>query len=193
MRYLKVSGFCPFKVSFGKVSFRKLYSCIAFARRQWLKGIFGFLLVFGVTSQISNHVSLVYSHTNSLPYHFFLQLKNVKPLRGHYTCLYSPWYGGRVIKQVVGMEGDSLSYDPSGALQLDTFNINSLWIGRQLKIGKPKKRSKDGRILTPIKPGIIPKGMVFVSGNHERSFDSRYEELGLIPARDLQGRLIALV
>ncbi len=188
MYYLKISGRCLTKAFFGK-----LFAFKGLSKSQWTKAFCCFLLVFGVIAQISNHVGLVYSNTNSLPYHFFLQLKNVKPLRGHYTCLYSPWYGGRVIKQVVGMEGDSLSYDPSGALQLDALGVNSLWIGRQLKIGKPKKRSKDGRILTPIKPGGIPKGMVFVSGNHERSFDSRYEELGLIPARDLQGRLIALV
>jgi type IV secretory pathway protease TraF len=91
------------------------------------------------------------------------------------------------------MEGDALSYDHSSELQLDIHDINSLWLGRQLKIGRPKKQSKDGRILTPIKPKVIPKGMVFVSGEHERSFDSRYEELGLIPTKNLQGRLIALV
>lgn len=162
-------------------------------RKQGLKGICGFLLVLGITYQLSNHVCLVYSKTTSLPYNFFLQLKNVKPLRGHYTCFHSPWYGGKVIKKVVGREGDVLSYDSSNTLQLEILDINSLWLGRQLKIGKPKKQSKDGRILTPLKPGAIPEGMIFVSGEHERSFDSRYEELGLIPAKDLQGRLIALV
>lgn len=142
-------------------------------RNQGLKGACGFLLVLGITFQLSNHIGLVYSKTNSLPYHFFLQMKNVKPLRGHYTCLHSPWYGKKIIKKVVGMEGDALSYDHSGELQLDILDINSLWLGRQLKIGRPKKQSKDGRILTPIKPKVIPKGMVFVSGEHERSFDSR--------------------
>jgi conjugal transfer pilin signal peptidase TrbI len=185
---LKIPGRC-----LRRVFFRQLRARMAFTRRGWFRGISGFVLVFGMMFQLSNHVSLVYSYTNSLPYHFFLQLKNVKPLRGHYTCLHSPWHGNRVIKQVVGMEGDVLSYDPSGALQLDTLDASSLWLGRQLKIGKPKKRSKDGRSLTPLKPGIIPKGMVFVSGNHERSFDSRYEELGLVPEKNLQGRLIALV
>ena len=173
--------------------FNKLCTYTNILKNQWFKGLCGFLLVLGVTSQISNHVGLIYSKTNSLPYHLFLHLKNVDPLRGHYTCFHSPWYGKKVIKKVVGMEGDILSYDHSGALQLETLDINSLWLGRQLKIGRPKKQSKDGRILTPIKRGIIPKGMVFVSGEHERSFDSRYEELGLIPAKDLQGRLIALV
>jgi conjugal transfer pilin signal peptidase TrbI len=117
----------------------------------------------------------------------------MKPLRGHYTCFYNPWYGRKVIKKVVGMEGDVLFYDKSGLLQLKILDINSLWFGRQLNIGKPKKRPKDGRILTPIKPRVVPKGMVFVSGEHERSFDSRYEEMDLISEKNFQGRLLALV
>ena len=188
MYYFKISHFYLIKAFFCKLLVYK-----SFLKHQWAKGFCCFLLVLGVTAQLSNHVGLIYSKTNSLPYHFFLQLKNVKPLRGHYTCFYSPWYGGKVIKKVMGMEGDALSYGHSGGLQLEILDISSLWMGRQLKIGKPKKQSKDGRILNPLKPGVIPKGMVFVSSGHERSFDSRYEELGLIPANNLQGRLIALV
>lgn len=162
-------------------------------KNQWVKGLCCFLLVLGVISQLSNYVGLVYSNTNSLPYHLFLHLKQLEPQRGQYTCFNSPWYGGRVIKKVTGMGGDILIYDQKGNLWVKTVAVNSLWLRRQLKIGKAKKHSKDGRLLTPIKPEIIPKGMVFVSGEHERSFDSRYEELGLVSVKDLQGRLIALV
>lgn len=170
-----------------------LYPYTVFVKKQWVKGICSFLLVLGIISQLSNHMSLVYNPTNSLPHHLYLQLKNMKPLRGHYTCFHSPWYGRRVIKQVIGMEGDRLSYDKDQNLHVDILNISSLWFGRQFIIGKSKNQSIDGRVLTPIKPGIIPKGMVFVCGNHDRSFDSRYEQLGLIREENLQGRLIALV
>ena len=107
----------------------------------------------------------------------------MSPQKGSYTCVHSPWYGGTVVKKIVGVAGDTLSYDIEG----------NLWVGCNLKVGKPKKKSKDGKILTPIEAGVIPKGMVFVAGNHERSFDSRYQELGLIPERDLQGKVIALL
>ena len=83
---------------------------------------------------------------------------------------------------IAGWEGDRLSYDAQG----------NLWVGTQ-KIGKAKTQSKEGRQLTPIKAGIIPPGMVFVKGEHERSFDSRYEELGLIPEAALGGRVLGLV
>ena len=167
--------------------FRTHGAYLAFLKKQWVKGFCCFLVTLAVISQVSSYVGLVYSRTNSLPYRLFLNLKHVTPKRGDYTCLDSPWYGGRVIKQVVGMGGDTLSYDDEGNLWVKT-----LWIGRQLKIGKQKKHTRNGRLLVPIKPGVIPHGKVFVLGNHERSFDSRYEELGLVSEKNLHGRLLAL-
>jgi conjugal transfer pilin signal peptidase TrbI len=152
-------------------------------KKQFIKGICIVLIILGVFHQTSQHIGLVYNPTHSLPHRLFLNLKNLTPNKGDYTCIKSAWYGGNVIKKVVGVPGDRLAYDKSG----------NLWIGKALKIGKPKRKAKDGRLLTPLKPGIIPQGRVFVSGEHERSFDSRYEELGLIPEKDLQGRLLVLI
>ena len=168
-------------------------SCLGLFKTQWGKGLCTFLIILGVTSLVSEHVSLVYSHTDSLPHHLFLQCKHVKPKRGDYTCFDSPWYGRRVIKKVEGMAGDKLVYDKEGNLWVETLWVNALWVGRALKIGKPKRQAKDGRPLTSIKPGIIPDGKVFVVGDHERSFDSRYAELGLIPETALQGKLLAII
>lgn len=168
-------------------------SHLGFLKTQWGKGLCGFLITLGVIWQTSYHVNLVYSPTDSLPHHLFLQCKHVSPKRGDYTCLDSPWYGGRVIKKVEGIAGDKLVYDKDGNLWVETLWVNALWIGRTLKVGKPKKSAKDGRLLTPIAPGVIPQGKVFVVGDHERSFDSRYAELGLIPETALQGRLLAII
>lgn len=158
------------------------------SRKQWVKGFCFFVIVFALMAFLKDHVCLLYSTTASLPHRAFLKLKQMNPQKGDYTCFDSPWYGGSVVKKIVGIAGDSISYDNEGNLWIKT-----LWIGRQLKVGLPKKKSKDGRPLTPIKPGVIPKGMVFVMGDHERSFDSRYEEMGLIPEHALQGRVIALL
>lgn len=157
-----------------------------------LKGLSCFLVVLGVISLISSQVSVVYSKSNSLPYHFFLNLKHLAPKKGHYTCFHSHWYGGQVIKKVVGMEGDTLTYDNEGNLWLVPFDIDTSK-GTRLKIGKQQEFAKDGRKLTPITAGFIPKGKVFVLGEHERSFDSRYAELGLVSLSKLNGRLIALM
>jgi conjugal transfer pilin signal peptidase TrbI len=157
-------------------------------KTQWLKGLCCFLITLGMTSLASRYVNIVYSHTDSVPYRLFLQVKHLKPGRGDYTCLASPWYGRPMIKKVAGIAGDKLAYDKEGNLW-----VNALWRGRALKVGKQKKIARDGRRLTPIKPGAIPAGKVFVVGDHEHSFDSRYAELGLIPEADLQGRLLALI
>jgi conjugal transfer pilin signal peptidase TrbI len=162
-------------------------------KKRWVKGLCCFLVALALISQVSNHVGLVYSRTNSLPYHLFLNLKHVTPKRGDYTCFDCPWYGGRVIKKVVGLEGDTLSYDDEGNLWVKTLVAKTLGEGRKLKVGKQKNHAKDGRLLNPIKPGVIPHGKVFVLGDHERSFDSRYEELGLVPEKALRGCLVALI
>lgn len=140
------------------------YCKLSFLKSPWAKGLFCFLVVLGVISQLSQYVGLVYSQTDSLPYHLFLHLKQVEPQRGHYTCFNSPWYGRQVIKKVSGMGGDVLVYDKESNLWVQAVTVNGFWLMRQLKIGKHKKHAKDGRALTPIKPGRISKGMVFVSG-----------------------------
>ena len=161
--------------------------------KQWMKGIFFFVVVFALMTFLKDHVCLLYSTTASLPHRTFLKLKQMSPQKGDYTCFDSSWYGGNVVKKIVGVAGDSLTYDLEGNLWVKTLWVKTLWVGWQLKVGTQKKQSKDGRLLTPIKPGIIPEGMVFVMGDHERSFDSRYQEMGLIPEHALQGRVIALL
>jgi conjugal transfer pilin signal peptidase TrbI len=148
----------------------------------WVRGIGAFLASLMIVSAALDQISIIYSPSDSLPYRLFLELKPIKPQVGHYAYFNSHWYGGRVIKKVVGQGGDAMSYDPGG----------NLWVGNQ-KVGTSLSISKDGRDLTPIQAGIIPQGMVFMKGEHERSFDSRYEELGLIPEKLLGGRVFAIV
>lgn len=146
-----------------------------------LKGLFGVFLGFSVISWINDHARVLYSNTNSLPYHYFLELKQLTPNKGQYTVFESPWYGGKVIKEIAGTAGDLIKYDDEG----------KLWIDDQL-IGLPKDKSIGGRSLTPLTSGVIPKGFVFLKGDHERSFDSRYAELGLVHVKNLQGRVIGV-
>lgn len=147
----------------------------------FLKGFISTLVGFGVIALAKDHVCLVYSETDSLPYHYFLQFKKITPQKGDYTVVESQWYGGKVIKEIVGEVGDEIHHESDG----------SIWVGEQ-RIGETKKLARDGRALTPLKASSIPQDFVFLKGDHERSFDSRYEEFGLIPLNDLQGRLIGV-
>ena len=52
------------------------------------------------------------------------------------------------------------------------------------------KATRKGEPLTPLSTTTIPKGYVFVAGDHSRSFDSRYEEFGLVPLEKVWGRAV---
>ena len=146
------------------------------------KGFLGSFIGFGIIALVADHLCLLYSESASLPYHYFLKLKKVTPQKGDYTCIESPWYGHKVIKEIAGKSGDKIMYDADGAL----------WIGSR-RIGVLQGKALDGRALTPISAGKILEGFVFLAGPHERSFDSRYQELGLVPEKALQGRVLGLI
>lgn len=143
-----------------------------------LAGCLSFMSIF----VIKDHVAIIHSTTNSLPYSTFLMLKTLPPCKGDYTCLESAWYGCRVIKEVIGVSGDVVTYDYSGFLSVG-----------DVVIGKPHPQASNGRPLTPVQSGVIPEGYVFLRGSHDRSFDSRYQEMGLVHKRKLEGKGIGLV
>jgi hypothetical protein len=39
---------------------------------------------------------------------------------------------------------------------------------------------------------VIPEGQVFLYSPHPKSFDSRYQEVGLVQVSDLEGTAIAI-
>ena len=150
-------------------------------RSEWAKafliGMAGLMFI----GTLSIFCKIAISETDSLPEHYFLHLPFMKPHKGEYTLFYSEWYQGKIIKKIIGVEGDKVMRDKTGCV----------WVN-QTRIGVPKLKATDGSRLTPIKVQVIPKGYVFVYSNNENSFDSRYEELGVIPVSSLQGRLLAL-
>lgn len=145
------------------------------------KAFLGFFLSLGLILLLSHYVQIVISETDSHPKHYFLHLPFYKPSLNDYTILYSEWYGKPIIKQIVAVEGDKIWYDEH----------HCLWIN-QKKIGVPSSTSRDNKVLTPIKAQIIPKDFVFVYSEHPLSFDSRYQELGLISLSSIQGKVVPL-
>ncbi len=72
-------------------------------------------------------------------------------------------------KQVVGGPGDRIRVVG-----------RTVWVGSQ-RIGDAMTKTRDGRPLTIVAECTIPSGFLFAKGEHSASFDSRYQESGLVP------------
>lgn len=145
------------------------------------KGIVWFCLTFFSFGLISEHVHFIKSYTDSLPEHYFVQLPSISPKKSDLTLVYNDFYQGNLIKQIIGVEGDYVWYDQE----------QRLWVNEQC-VGSCRLHTDSGKKLTAISSQVIPKGYVFLYAPHSESFDSRYQEVGLVPVTQLQGKLIAL-
>ncbi|OJW54569.1 MAG: signal peptidase I [Alphaproteobacteria bacterium 41-28] len=100
---------------------------------------------------------------------------------------------GKILtKRVIGLPGDIIVRDKEG-IRILTFQTSP-------KHSQPKtlyttplpllKKTTDGKPLTPISATIIPSGHIFVAGDNLYSFDSRYEEFGLVPMEKIWGKAV---
>ncbi len=93
-------------------------------------------------------------------------------------------------KKLIGLPGDVIEQTHRGILVSQIFN------GRQqIKIPLSStlsllEKTIDGKPLTPLITTVVPEGYVFVAGDHPRSFDSRYEEFGLVPIDKIWGKAV---
>ncbi len=148
---------------------------------EWIKTSLYFGLTLLSVFILSHYVKFLISETDSLPYHFFLHLPRIKPQKEDYTMVDSAWYQRKIIKKIIGVAGDSICLQSNGQVFVN-----------KLKVGLPVTIASDGRKLKAIQAQVIPKGYVFLYGTHPKSFDSRYEELGLIPLSSLNGLVVPL-
>ena len=153
-------------------------------RANFKKGLWGFGVAFAGFGIFSEHVHFIKSPTDSLPQHYFVQFPKVAPKKGDLTVVYNGFYKGKIIKRIIGVAGDQISTDGHG----------NIFINQQ-KIGRAHEHTnmQSGLSLTTIKPQIIPEGRVFLYSPHPRSFDSRYQEVGLVAMNDLEGKVFAIV
>jgi len=141
-------------------------------------------LVYGIAA---TQIRLVLNATTSLPHKLFVLSKRhhsslTIPSKDRFILFYKPAIGTNVIKQVKGIPGSILSYDEQGRLWVDDFCV-----------GKPHATSSSGKPVDAIQAGIIPPHFVFAYGSHERSFDSRYADFGLVPLDIIQGVGVAVL
>jgi conjugal transfer pilin signal peptidase TrbI len=148
-----------------------------------------------------NKTKFMMNMSESLPHKAFLVLKGIKPMRG--DCL---------TFTLSALQQEVLPTDPSRASQTQVFKTpvyltkrvvgvagdyvrregDQMWVG-DMAVGPLLKETIDGFPLTPLAfEGEIPEGHVFVAGEHERSFDSRYEEMGLVSENCFLGKAVPL-
>lgn len=97
-------------------------------------------------------------------------------IRGHRNKLFQKDF----MKRVVGLPGDAI-----------VLQDGALWVGQRW-IGRVLSKTRQGVPLTPIAESVVPHGTLFVVGDHERSFDSRYQEFGLVKQSEVWGKGVIL-
>jgi conjugal transfer pilin signal peptidase TrbI len=137
----------------------------------------GLVMGLGILSQV---VALRWNRTNSLPNTVFLGIKKT-PQKGDTVLLDHPLFVAPLAKIIVGTEGDEV------VIEHGRVRVNGEDRGEVLE-----KSPSSGRPLASIRSCSIPKGFVFVWAPHPHSFDSRYQEMGLIPVESIREVLWSL-
>ena len=160
------------------------------------------LLIAGITflaaaiyMQYSTKYEIQWNISESLPATFFILNKNELPAKNDYTAF--NYYdkscnsyriglikkGCRVtfIKKATGVAGDVVTN--SGR---EVF-VNGVSMGKAKEYTLKLHRPLEVNSFT----GVIPQGYYYVHSDHKDSFDSRYEEIGLIPVSEVRGKAYA--
>lgn len=109
-----------------------------------------------------------------------LKRYDIVSIEGH-----TPHYVGKhsFTKRIIGLPGDQIIRNKTTLAvkhQSGSFSLTLPLL----------KKTKEGDPLTPLSLSTIPEGHFFVIGDHPRSFDSRYEEFGLIPLEKVWGKVV---
>lgn len=92
---------------------------------------------------------------------------------------HTPQYVGKHIfaKRVLGLPGDPI-VKHKYSIRVGELTLPLL------------TETKEGQPLTPLGRNVVPEGTLFVVGDHPRSFDSRYEEFGLVKEENIWGKAV---
>lgn len=129
---------------------------------------------------IANATSLLISPSDSLQQRVFLLLKGTAVHKGQYAAIqgHSTAYFSNLLytKRIYAVAGDRID-----------VCCGFIWINGRKRL-RLLDRTAKGQPLTPLKAQVVPEGYVFAAADHPRSFDSRYQEFGLVAERRLLGR-----
>lgn len=146
--------------------------------------LLGLMLAYGYCA---HNFIIVANTTESLPFRFFVLKKRMPPrIKAPRKELYVYFTHEKtnipMIKQVKGVPGSRIRLDATQRMWVDDFCI-----------GIVRDTTSTGKPLSALKETIVPAGYVFVYATHDRSFDSRYSEVGLVPVSAIKGSGRALL
>ena len=134
---------------------------------------------------LQHKTCLVISESASLPWRAYLVIKGSSWKKGDIVTIQG--HEGPYVKEprlltkrIAGVAGDPI------LLEKQTLRVG------QQKIGSLMSKTSTGKPLHPVEKRVIPSTHVFLAGDHPKSFDSRYEEFGLVHTRHILGRSIPL-
>ncbi len=161
-----------------------LIQAFAFMKKMtWKETCICIALITGFLA-FCNYIEVGISQTRSLPYDYFITVKGLQVQRGllvrisGHSTVYHP-SPLPYVKRLIGLPGDAIN------IANDTMYVAGH------KVGLLRSQSTDGRKLTPLQAKTIPQGYVFVAATAPDSFDSRYEEFGLVKIERITGRSFA--
>lgn len=148
------------------------------------------LLILGaslgcVLGFILSQTYLTINQSPSLGYKAFLCFKNLSPQKGDFVSIedHPTAYFDELpyTKRLTGLPGEEVGKDKALIFVGDHY------------VGALRESTRDGKPLHPLKTTTIPEGYVFVSADNPHSFDSRYEEFGLVKESCMRGICLGLL
>lgn len=157
------------------------YSVLKFRKIYWVFSL-SFLTMWLIVSQ-TRLMECLTDSLNNVHYVLFLKSNTIKrgdivAIQGHREDHVGDLKKWPYSKRVLGIPGDHIIHNDSGITVIPREN-GPLSLLTKTSKGKP---------LNPISNTIIPEGYLFVAGDNPQSFDSRYEEFGLVPKEKIWGK-----
>ncbi len=139
----------------------------------WIVCFFSMLIL------VSQFAIIRWNLSHSLPGRMFIGTTwTFTPKRGDIVSFDHPMFAAPIAKCVVGMAGDRVEIVNGHVV------VNRIDRGRVLY-----KSPRSGKLLRSIQSCTIPDGYVYVWAPHPESFDSRYQDIGLIHVSSIKERL----
>lgn len=186
--------------------------------KMWRNLILGCACFTVLLIVLTGNIQICVNQSQSLPHKLFICGRGFITHRGDIVSIenHPTQYFGNIhyTKQLMGLPGDKIVHH-KGFLSIETSIENQEPMSQNIRgngfnkiddnetkfvnseksiypIGPLLKETKDGKPLHPLKATIIPEGYVFVATSHPRSFDSRYEEFGLVKQEHITGKCFGL-
>lgn len=150
----------------------------------WIKSLVLGGMAFSLVWVVASHTKIHFNRTDSAPYRAFICADFLRVSYGDYASIdahKAEYFSGlHYTKKIVGLPGDVIK-----------LKDGKMYVGSHL-IGPLLHETTQGLKLSPLDAKDIPAGYVFVVGDHSRSFDSRYQEFGLVKNTHIKGRCFGI-